>query len=180
VLYVRSVQHKESAEAEAYVRQSPPLFALRMHGVTYATVHQLPRPFERPVGAVFGEALHLRGFTSALVGSTLVITPSWSVQAGRPGGVVSFVHVLAPDGRRVAQVDAPLDQGMFVEWQAGQQFDAPLPVPLPPDLPAGAYRVVMGLYTPSDGARLPVSGVPRLPDELAGPQAIELTALDLP
>ncbi|HWQ15332.1 MAG TPA: glycosyltransferase family 39 protein [Roseiflexaceae bacterium] len=180
VLYVRSVQHQESAEAEAYVRQSPPLFTLRMHGVEYATVHQLPRPFAVPVGAVFGEGLHLRGFTSERVGSTLVITPSWDIQASRPGGVVSFVHVLAPDGRRVAQVDAPLDQGMFAAWQAGQQFDSPLPIPLPPDLAPGEYRLALGLYTPADGARLPLTRGMPLPDALAGPHAILLGTLQVP
>jgi hypothetical protein len=180
VLYVRSVQHQESAEAEAYVRQTPPLFTLHTHGIEYASVHQLPRPFATPVGAVFGEGLHLRGFSSERVGSTLVITPSWDIQAGQAGGVVSFVHVLAPDGARVAQVDAPLDQGMFAEWQAGQQFDSPLPIPLPPDLPAGEYRLALGLYTPADGARLPLRDGEPLPDSLAGPHTILLATIWLP
>src|SRR5262249_20719985 len=52
VLYVRSVQRQESAAAEAYVRQTPPLFTLRMHGITYATIHQLPRPFDVPLDAL--------------------------------------------------------------------------------------------------------------------------------
>jgi hypothetical protein len=180
VLYVRSVQHKESAEAEAYVRQSPALFTLRMHGVEYATVHQLPRPFAEPVGALFGEGVHLRGFSQELVRGTLVITPSWDIQADMPGGVVAFVHLLAPDGRRVAQVDAPLDQGMFANWQAGQQFDAPLLLQLPPDLPAGEYHAALGLYTPADGARLPLARGERLPDALAGPHALQLTTIRLP
>jgi 4-amino-4-deoxy-L-arabinose transferase-like glycosyltransferase len=179
VLYVRSVQHKESAEAEAYVRQTPALFTLRMHGVEYATVHQLPRPFEMPLGAVFDGGLHLRGYSSKLLGSTLVVTPSWDIQADRPGGVVSFVHVLAPDGSRVAQVDAPLDQGMFAAWQAGQQFDSPLPIALPPGLAPGAYRLAMGLYTP-DGARLPLTAGDPLPPDLAGPHAILLGTLEIP
>lgn len=180
VLYVRSVQHRESPEAEAYVRQTPPLYTLRMHGITYATVHQLPRPFAEPVGAVWGAGVHLRGYTRELVGSTLVITPSWDIQADMPGGVVAFVHLLAPDGARVAQVDAPLDQGMFAVWQAGQQFDAALPVQLPPGLPAGEYRVVMGLYTPGDGARLPLRRGTPLSDGVAGPHATQLAAVRLP
>jgi 4-amino-4-deoxy-L-arabinose transferase-like glycosyltransferase len=179
VLYVRSVQHKESAEAEAYVRQTPALFTLRMHGVEYATVHQLPRPFDVPLGAVFDGGPHLRGYSHELVGSTLVITPSWDIQADRPGGVVSFVHVLAPDGSRVAQVDAPLDQGMFAAWQAGQQFDSPLPIALPQDLAPGEYRLAMGLYTP-DGARLALTAGEPLQPELAGPHAILLGTLDIP
>jgi hypothetical protein len=47
------------------------------------------------------------------------------------------VHVLDANGQRVGQIDAPLDQGMFATWQAGQQFDSPLPIALAGDLPAG-------------------------------------------
>ncbi len=63
--------------------------------------------------------------------------------------------MLGPNGQRVAQIDALLDQGMFPAWQAGQQFDTPFPLQLPADLPPGQYRVVMGVYTP-EGGRLPL------------------------
>ncbi len=77
VLYARSVQRQESAAAEAYVRQTPPLFTLRMYGIEYATIHQLPRPFDTPLDALFGEGLRLRGFSQQREGQTLTITPSW-------------------------------------------------------------------------------------------------------
>jgi 4-amino-4-deoxy-L-arabinose transferase-like glycosyltransferase len=179
VLYVRSVQRKESAVAEAFVRQTPPLYTLRMHGITYATIHQLPRPFDTQLDAQFGDRLHMRGFTSTRAGGTLTITPSWDVQADQPGGRFCFVHLLAPDGRRVAQVDALLDQGMFPSWQAGQQFDTPFPLRLPADLQPGAYRVVLGVYAP-DSARLPLRSGPAAPADLAGPDALLLATIDLP
>jgi hypothetical protein len=87
--------------------------------------------------------------------------------------------VLGPDGQRVAQVDALLDQGMFPTWQAGQQFDTPFPLQLPSDLPPGEYRVVMGVYTP-DGGRLPLRHGPPAPSEFAGPDALLVATLDLP
>ncbi len=86
VLYARSVQRQESTVAEAYVRQTPPLFTLRMYGIEYATIHQLPRPFDAPLDAQFGEGLRLRGFSQQREGQTLTITPSWDVQADQPGG----------------------------------------------------------------------------------------------
>lgn len=179
VLYSRSVQRKESAVAEEYVRQNPPLFTLRVHGVEYATVHQLPRPYDTPLDAQFGDGLRLRGYTLQREGDTLTLTPSWSVLADQPGGKMCFVHVLATDGQRVTQIDAALDQGMFAEWQAGQQFDTPFPLQLPSDLPPGEYRVVMGVYT-LDGGRLPLVRGPSAPGDLAGPDALLVATLDLP
>jgi 4-amino-4-deoxy-L-arabinose transferase-like glycosyltransferase len=179
VLYSRSVQRKESAVAEAYVRQNPPLYTLRMHGIEYASVYQLPRPFDTPLAAEFGDRLRLLGFSQARAGATLTITPSWDVRADQPGGQFCFVHVLAPDGRKVAQIDAPLDQGMFPSWQAGQKFDTPLPLQLPPSLVPGEYRVVLGVYPPG-GARQPLRSGPAAPAELDGPDALLLATLRLP
>jgi hypothetical protein len=179
VLYVRSVQRKESAVAEAYVRQTPPLYTLRMYGIAYAQVYQLPRPFAQPLDALFGDGLHLRGFTAERATDTITITPSWDIQADQPGGRFCFVHLLAADGRRVAQVDAPLDQGMFRAWQAGQQFDSPFPLKLPADLPPGRYSVVIGVYTP-DGGRLPLRHGPAAPNALDGPDALMVTTLSWP
>jgi hypothetical protein len=179
VLYVRSVQRKESAVAEAYVRQTPPLYTLRMHGITYATIHQLPRPFDTPLDALFGDGLRLRGFSLRREGGALTITPAWDVQADQPGERFVFVHLLAPDGRRVAQIDALLDQGMFANWQAGQQFDTPFPLALPAGMPPGRYRVVIGVYTP-DGGRLPLRRGPAAPAGLDGPDALLVTTIDVP
>lgn len=172
VLYIRSVQHKESAEAEAYVRQSPALHTVRINGIEYATIHQLPRAYSTPIGAVFGDRLHLRGFSHTLLNSTLVITPSWDIQQNRAGGVFTFIHVLNANGEKVGQVDAMLDQGMFSAWQAGQQFDEALPIPLMQPLAPGSYRVVMGVYEPS--GRLALTQGIALPESIDGPHAIEL------
>lgn len=179
VLYSRSVQRGESIVAEEYVRQNPPLFTVQKHGIDYATVHQLPRPFDEPIDAVFGDGLYLRGFSHELVDNTLVITPSWSIHTEQPGNVFSFVHILNDNGDVVAQVDAPLDQGMFATWKAGRHFDSPLPVPLPAELPEADYQIVMGLYHPADGVRLPLQQGQALPEELDGPGVIVLTTLRL-
>jgi 4-amino-4-deoxy-L-arabinose transferase-like glycosyltransferase len=178
VVYTSVAERERSAVAAAYAQQAPPLFTLRVHGVTYATVHQLPRPYSQSVEAVFS-GVHLRGFSYEQIGSTLLITPSWDIQVDRPGEVRSFVHVLDAQGTIVAQLDTPIDDGMFATWQAGQQFGTPMPVGLPADLLAGRYQVVLGLYTPADGARLPLTFGKPLPADLDGPQAIELLSLRL-
>jgi hypothetical protein len=179
VLYVRAEQRQEAAAAHDLLRQQPPLYTLSLHGITYAHVYQPPRPYDEPIGALFGEGLHLRGFSQQLRddGRTLVITPAWDVQAAMPGGWFSFVHVLDAAGRRIAQIDAPIDEGLFETWQAGQQFGGPLPIALPPDAPPGPYRVALGVYRPDSGARLPLQRGDALPSELAGPHALHLTSV---
>lgn len=179
VLYTRSVQRAENPAVQAYVEQTAPLYTVQMHGITYATVYQLPRPFDQPLNATFGDGLHLRGFSQARVGNTLVITPSWDVRADGPGGRFSFVHVLAADGTHVAQVDAPLDEGLFSVWQAGQQFGNPLVLPLPAALPSGSYRVTLGVYDPVTGARLPLTSGAALPPEVDGANTLLLTSVKL-
>ena len=66
-----------------------------------------------------------------------------------------FVHVLAADGRRVAQRDLPLRSYDYPtsRWRPGELVIDSADLPLP-ELPAGAYRVVAGLYSPRTGQRL--------------------------
>ena len=178
VVYSSVAERDTRTVAEAYAMQTPPLYTLRVRGITYVTIHQLPRPFERSAGAVFS-GIHLRGYSQALQGDTLIFTPAWDIQVRQPGGVFSFVHVLDGEGRRVAQIDSLLDDGMFDTWEAGQQFGTPLPIALPPNLPDGEYQVVLGLYTQLAGQRVPLSYGEPLPVEVAGPHAIRLFSLQL-
>jgi 4-amino-4-deoxy-L-arabinose transferase-like glycosyltransferase len=178
VVYTSVAERDTRSVAEAYALQTPPLYTLRVRGVTYLTIHQLPRPFERSVGAVFS-GIHLRGYSSQLEGSMLVVTPSWDIQVDRMAGVYSFIHVIDEEGQRVAQLDTPIDDGLFESWQAGQQFGAPLPIELPANLPNGEYRVVLGLYTLADGARIPLTFGEALPPSIAGPDAIRLFSFSI-
>jgi 4-amino-4-deoxy-L-arabinose transferase-like glycosyltransferase len=180
VLYSSNVQRDMASETQALIRQTPPLYEVQRHGLLYATIHQLPRPFETPRRASFGDSLRLNGFTQQQLETTLVVTPSWSVVAPQASGRWLFLHLLDAGGQRVAQLDAPIDEGLFEAWQAGQQFGSPLPLGLPPALPQGRYQLVLGVYDGQSGERVPVSEAEALPPELNGPHALLLGELLLP
>jgi len=177
VLYARSNQRKESYEAQMLVRQAPPLYTVRKYGLDYAQVYQPPKPFGEKSDARFGNGLYLRGFSQKQFQQTLTLTPSWAIQADQPGGIFCFIHLLANDGTILAQLDAPLDEGLFAQWQAGQQFGSPLPLILPPALPPGSYFVGLGLSKPATGERLPLTQGKALPPELDGPNVLHLTTI---
>jgi hypothetical protein len=160
----------------------PPLHRVMIHGIPYATIYQRPRPFEEEIGVAFGTEekplLHLYGVTveEEWTGekmteekgmlTRIVVTPSWGCYAPTDVPYWVFVHVLNAEGDVVAQVDVPpggASHPPTTEWEAGQHSSVPLPLPLPPDLPAGEYEVVMGVYQQPDGARiLPLGNNPAL------------------
>ena len=39
-------------------------------------------------------------------------------------------------------------------WATGQIIADTYPLPIPPDTPPGAYRIVVGMYNPLDGTHL--------------------------
>ncbi len=176
VIYTSVAVRDSQAGAEAYALQTPPLATIRIRGITYATIHQLPRPFEQASGAVFA-GMHLRGFSHTVEDQTLLITPAWDVREDRAADVYSFIHVLDAAGRQVTQFDTRLDDGLYYAWQAGQQFGTPQPIALPTDIAAGSYRVTLGLYTPASGERLPLVYGQALPEAIDGLHTLELFTL---
>ncbi len=67
-----------------------------------------------------------------------------------------FVHVVDTHGGRVAQRDLPVryDDYPTSHWQRGEMVIDRADLALPA-LPAGAYRIEIGLYDPANGAPLP-------------------------
>jgi hypothetical protein len=91
-------------------------------------------------------------------GGILGLTLYWRPTAALDADFTVFVHVLDAQGRTVAQRDTPPVGGRSPTsgWQPGQIVIDPANVPLPAGLAPGTYRVVVGLYQPADGRRLPV------------------------
>ncbi|MBK9941357.1 MAG: glycosyltransferase family 39 protein [Kouleothrix sp.] len=178
VLYISYLQRQSDTDLAGLIERTPPLHTVMINGMPYAMIYQLPRPFQTPIEAVFGDSLHLRGITLEQGEQTLTITPSWDIQRDQPSELFVFVHVLGPDGKHLAQADQPLDL-RFRQLQAGQQLSSPIRLALPAHS-AGAGRIVLGVYDPASGARLGVTQGPALPGSIDGPGVVELARLDRP
>lgn len=181
VVYLESVQREADPALYAQLQQTLPLKRITIHGIDYAQIYQLPRPFAQPVDARFGEAIHLRGVTVDQTPGQITVTPSWDVRGPIAADYLLFLHVFNAEGQRVAQIDvAPSGAGPATSaWQPGEQIAVPLPVPFPAELPGGSYRVVLGLYDPAAQVRLPLTGGTAAPVELDGEHALLLTTVEV-
>ena len=131
----------------------------RVRLATYA-VAPLPAAPDVESDARFGDHIHLRGY--ALVeesGGILPVTLFWETDAVLTERYKVTVQLLDAEGRLVAQRDTePLD-GLAPTniWKPGTVLTDRYGLPLPPDLPPGRYRLIVGLYHIITGERLPVT-----------------------
>jgi hypothetical protein len=101
------------------------------------------------VEAVLGGAARLRGYSPSEGGLTL----HWEAVAPLDRSYHVFVHALDGGGAIVGQSDGPPAAGRAPTdgWSVGDRIDDRRVLPAPP----GGYRVIVGLYDPATGARLP-------------------------
>lgn len=130
----------------------------------------LPDDVGTPLDVLFEPGIVLHG---ALV-ETAVLTPGeqlrltlfWQTEVQPEQLITAFVHVIDAQGNIVAQGDQWPAGLPSVIWAPGQVLIDEYAIDLPPDLPPGAYRLGVGLYTP-DGTRLPAADADgaRYPDD---------------
>jgi len=124
----------------------------------------------RPLAFTFGGAVRLEGYSweAAPDAASATVTLRWRALAGLNADYRIFVHLMAPDGALVAQSDVAPLAGLYPTsvWQPGDIILSEHPLALPTGLSAGRYRLLAGIYTPADGARLPVvdAGGQLMPD----------------
>lgn len=182
VVYLESIQRGDAPEIYARIQETLPLHTVRIHGIEYAQIHQLARPYDIAVGAHFGDGLVMRGFSAYQEGGRLVVTPAWDVRAPIAEDYILFLHIFDAAGAKVAQIDVPPggeSVGPTSTWRPGEQIAVPLPIDLPADLPPGEYTLVLGLYTLPDFARAPLTAGPAADIALAGPDAALLGSMRL-
>jgi len=95
--------------------------------------------------------------SSLPLGSVIRLDLEWQADEPVPVPYKVFVHLLDGAGRVVSQRDSePLDgQRPTTTWTPGEPVADRYGLLLPTDLPAGDYRIVLGLYDPESGERAP-------------------------
>ena len=82
----------------------------------------------------------------------------WQAQRAMETDYTVFVHVVGPEGKIWGQRDAPPDGGAYPthRWAEGEVVADPVRIPLPPDAPVDLLEIMVGMYRPDTGQRLPV------------------------
>lgn len=138
-------------------------------------VEKEDRRFEAPppaheVGANLGGQARLLGFDAPVselrAGESLPLTLYWQDLALFEESYIVFTQLLGPcppgqpcELQIWGQEDkAPGERGKepVTGWVPGEVVIDPYNIPLDPETPPGEYRLVVGLYRPPDGPRLPV------------------------
>jgi hypothetical protein len=114
---------------------------------------------ERDVYYQVGEEIALIGFDweSAGPGETAELTLYWRALRPVPTNYQVFAHLRNDAGAVVAQSDR-LNPGDYPteRWPVSKYVRDKHRLQIPADLPAGVYRLAVGLWTMADGVRLPV------------------------
>jgi len=91
---------------------------------------------------------------------TLDLRLVWETVTTPPQQAKVFIHLIdEKTGQRVAQRDLlPLDdKGDTRTWRKGDFYQDVHSLPLPPNLPIGRYRIIVGLYDAANSARIPLA-----------------------
>ncbi len=121
-------------------------------------------PVEMPIGATFGNAIELTGFTlkskiqNLHPGDEVAVSLVWRALAPVDADYVITVQLVGPDGRVYGQRDAPPLEGAAPTstWTPGEVLTDTYRFSVAADAPPGEYRLLTGVYTPETGERLPV------------------------
>ncbi|WP_129629305.1 ArnT family glycosyltransferase [Candidatus Oscillochloris fontis] len=182
VVYRESLQREANPDYYARIQAGTPLTTITIHGIDYAWIYQLPKAYTTPWPAQFGSGLYLRGYSLSHTPQQLTVTPAWDVRRPIGADLLLFLHLYDSTGTRVAGVDVTPGGDAFPQtsdWRSGQQIAVPIPLVLPADLSTGTYTLVMGLYDPRSGERLPLSIGEAANPGMAGANALWLGGIEI-
>lgn len=128
-----------------------------------------PPTMEKEADGQFGEAVQLLGYDLAgrvRSGEELTVTLYWRVRKPLDKSYLVFMHLTDETGKLVSQADGIPANWLrpTTTWREGEIIIDEHTLTLPPELPAGDYRLSTGFYQPG-GQRLPVvTGGESVPD----------------
>jgi len=115
---------------------------------------------QRQISESFDRGISLSGYDlssqRARTGDSLSLTLYWRAESQRSDNLSVFAHLVDGAGRPVAQHDGLPANGGFPTWiwEAGDTIVDRHQIDIPPDLAPGDYRLLVGLYNPTDGRRV--------------------------
>jgi hypothetical protein len=117
---------------------------------------------QTPMDADFGGLVRLLGYTSDcdLRAPTCTVRLHWQSTQEVGADFAVFVHLVAEDGRIIAQHDGTPEGGFYPTsaWAPGEVVVDEHRLDLPAEQVPGDYRLLVGLYRPDTAERLPVLG----------------------
>ncbi len=132
------------------------------------------------INATLNDAIELVGYTleptNQSANSQLKLTLFWEPLRSLPTDYTTFVHLRNGDGVTVAQRDTQPLNGAYPtsRWQPGETVIDLIVLPLPADLLAGQYQLVIGMYQLDTRERLAVA------NDTSGENAIFLGEVTVP
>lgn len=155
------LQMQLTQEDEA-VAGRPFYWPFSRESVPVGTVEVIPWPLETSLPqnvtrteAQFGEAIQLYGYDLAMESAALQLTLYWQALAVPDKNWLVFIHITNEDGEIVAQQDVTPAEGLRPTqgWRSSELITDAHRLPLPANLPAGQYRIVVGLFEPDSFLR---------------------------
>jgi hypothetical protein len=118
-----------------------------------------PAPPAHPLALRFTGGITLEGDDLRQSGPTLTVTLHWLAGATIPLDYTTFVYIVDPAGKLVAQHDGPPADGRFPTsfWHPGDHIADVHVVTLPSTLSPGVYHLEVGLYNGRTLQRLAVT-----------------------
>jgi hypothetical protein len=133
------------------------------------TVQDTDRQFEippiaHPLTTMLGHRVELLGYSvsseSVTPGETLVLTLTWRALTQMTADYTVFTHLLAPDGSMAGQQDRQPVGGDYPTslWAPGEVVTDVYNIAVDATAGPGEYRLEVGMYLVTSGARLSVEG----------------------
>lgn len=91
-------------------------------------------------------------------GDAIRVQLEWQTNTPAEHPLNIFVHLLNGSGQIIAQYDGPLTAQPSTTWMSGETHTGRVAVLVPPGTPPGNYQLLIGVFDPVEGARLPRAG----------------------